>query len=68
LRRLDRPPHHPRTIIAGRIFDLTHSYSGALVLFSAMALIASLAIRATLPLAEERARQVPAGEPATACD
>jgi len=53
-------------IIAGRIFDLTHSYSGALVLFSAMALIASLAIRATLPLAEERARQVPAGEPATA--
>jgi len=48
-------------IIAGRIFDLTHSYSGALVLFAGMALIASLAIRATLPLTEERTRQVSAG-------
>jgi len=43
-------------IIAGRIFDVSGSYSAALVLFAAMALVSSLAIRATLPLAEERAR------------
>jgi MFS family permease len=45
-------------VIAGRIFDVYGSYSAALVLFAAMALIACLAIRATLPLAEERARFV----------
>jgi len=43
-------------IIAGRIFDVSGSYTGALILFAAMALISSLAIRATRPLAEERAR------------
>lgn len=43
-------------IIAGRIFDVSGSYSAALVLFAGMALISSLAIRSTLPLAEERAR------------
>jgi len=43
-------------IIAGRIFDVSGSYSAALMLFAGMALISSLAIRATLPLAEERAR------------
>jgi MFS family permease len=43
-------------VIAGRIFDRSGSYTGALVLFAAFALIASLAIRSTLPLAEEKAR------------
>jgi MFS family permease len=43
-------------IIAGRIFDRTGSYNDALILFSAMAFISMLAIRATLPLAEEKAR------------
>jgi len=45
-------------IIAGRIFDVYGSYSAALVLFAAMALISCLAIRATLPLSEERSRFV----------
>jgi MFS family permease len=45
-------------IIAGRIFDVSGSYSAALVLFAGMALLSSLAIRATLPLSEERARFV----------
>ena len=43
-------------VIAGRIFDVYGSYSAALILFSAMALISCLAIRAVLPLSEERAR------------
>lgn len=42
--------------IAGRIFDVTGSYSGAWVLFVAMALVSALAMRATLPLAEESSR------------
>ena len=45
-------------IIAGRIFDVSGSYSAALVLFAGMALLSSLAIRAALPLSEERARFV----------
>jgi MFS family permease len=43
-------------IIAGRIFDVAGSYSAALILFAAMVLLSSLAIRATRPFAEERAR------------
>ncbi len=43
-------------IIAGRIYDVSGSYSGALVLFAAMAVLSAIAIRATLPLAEERSR------------
>lgn len=42
--------------IAGRIFDVTGSYSGAWVLFVAMAFVSALAMRATLPLAEESSR------------
>jgi enoyl-CoA hydratase/carnithine racemase len=45
---------------------LSGQHAAALVVFSTMALIASLAIRSRLPLAEERARQVAVGEPATA--
>jgi MFS family permease len=43
-------------VIAGRIFDRTSSYTGALLLFVALAIISMLAMRATLPLAEEKAR------------
>ena len=39
--------------IAGRIFDVTGSYSGAWLLFMAMALVSALAMRATLPLRQE---------------
>jgi MFS family permease len=42
--------------IAGRIFDVTGSYSSAWVLFIAMALVSALAMRATLPLTEESSR------------
>jgi MFS family permease len=42
--------------IAGRIFDVSGSYSGAWVLFFAMALVSALAMRATLPLGEEKSR------------
>jgi MFS family permease len=42
--------------IAGRIFDVTGSYSGAWILFVAMAGVSALAMRATLPLADEEAR------------
>jgi MFS transporter, OFA family, oxalate/formate antiporter len=52
-------------IIAGRIFDRSGSYTGALVIFVAMALTAMLAMRATLPLAEEKAR-IAGGEVAAA--
>jgi MFS family permease len=48
-------------VIAGRIFDRTGSYQGALILFTGLALIAALAIRATVPLAEEQARAASAG-------
>ncbi len=58
-----------RPIIAGRIFDRTGSYTGALLLFIALAIVSMLAMHATVPLAEETARidadaAVPA-EPAT---
>jgi MFS family permease len=43
-------------VIAGRIFDRTGSYAGALMLFVALATVSMLAMRATLPLAEEKAR------------
>jgi MFS family permease len=43
-------------VIAGRIFDRTGSYAGALLLFVALAIVSMLAMRATLPLAEEKAR------------
>lgn len=52
-------------IIAGRIFDVSGSYTTALLLFAAMTLVSSLAIRATRPLAEERAR-LEVDHPATA--
>jgi cyanate permease len=42
--------------IAGRIFDVTGSYSGAWILFAAMALVSALAMSATLPLGEESSR------------
>jgi MFS family permease len=42
--------------IAGRIFDVTGSYSGAWILFLAMALVSAIAMRATLPLGEEKSR------------
>lgn len=43
-------------VIAGRIFDRTGSYTDALLLFVALAVVAMLAMRATLPLAEETRR------------
>lgn len=52
-------------VIAGRIFDRSGSYTGALMLFAAMALVSAAAMRATLPLAKERARIV-LGESAAA--
>ena len=42
--------------IAGRIFDVTGSYSGAWILFTGMALVSALAMSATLPLGEESSR------------
>jgi MFS family permease len=42
--------------IAGRIFDVTGSYTGAWILFIAMTLVSALAMRSTLPLADEEAR------------
>jgi MFS family permease len=52
-------------VIAGRIFDRSGAYTGAWLLFAAMALASALAMRATLPFAEERARIV-IGETAAA--
>jgi hypothetical protein len=52
-------------VIAGRIFDRTSSYAGALLLFVALAIVSMLAMRATLPLAEEKAR-IATGESAPA--
>lgn len=43
-------------VIAGRIFDRTASYTGALLLFVAFAIVSMLAMRATSPLAEETTR------------
>jgi len=50
-------------VIAGRIFDRTGSYTGALILFVALAIVSMLAMRATSPLAEETTR-IDAGEAA----
>jgi len=52
-------------VIAGRIFDQSGAYTGAWLLFAAMALVSAVAMRATLPFAEERARIV-IGETAAA--
>jgi MFS family permease len=58
-------------VIAGRIFDRAGSYTGALILFAALAFVSMLSIRATLPLAEEKARlelgAAGAAEPLCAC-
>ena len=51
--------------IAGRIFDVTGSYTGAWILFVAMALISAIAMRATRELADDRSRIV-VESPATA--
>jgi MFS family permease len=45
-------------VIAGRIFDRSGTYTGAWLLFAAMALMSAAAMRATLPFAKERARIV----------
>ncbi|MGC2305226.1 MFS transporter [Candidatus Binatus sp.] len=42
--------------IAGRIFDVTGSYTGAWIMFIAMGLVSALAMRATRELADEEAR------------
>jgi MFS family permease len=52
-------------VIAGGIFDRTGSYTGALLLFVALAIVSMLAMRATSPLAEETAR-IDVGEAASA--
>ena len=52
-------------VIAGRIFDRTGSYTGALLLFVVLAVVSMLAMRATSPLAEETTR-IDAGEAAPA--
>jgi MFS family permease len=52
-------------VIAGRIFDRSGSYTGALLLFAAMALVSAVVMRATLPFAKERERIV-LGETAAA--
>ena len=44
-------------IIAGRIYDVTASYSAALWLFTALSLIAAAAVLGCLPLAEEQLRR-----------
>ncbi|HKF29409.1 MAG TPA: MFS transporter [Candidatus Binataceae bacterium] len=45
-------------VIAGRIFDRSGAYTGAWLLFAAMALVSAVAMRATLPFAQQRARSV----------
>jgi MFS family permease len=52
-------------VIAGRIFDRTGSYTNALLLFIVLAIISTLAMRATSPLGQETAR-IDAGETAPA--
>jgi len=56
-------------VIAGRIFDQSGSYTGALLVFIALEVVSMLVIRATLPLREEKARilegQSGQAEPAT---
>jgi MFS family permease len=47
-------------IIAGRIYDVTGSYSGALWLFVALSVVAAAVISGCLPLEEEQARLAPA--------
>jgi MFS family permease len=44
-------------VIAGRIYDVTASYGGALWLFMALSLVAAAAILGCLPLAEEQLRR-----------
>ena len=43
-------------MIAGRFFDRTGSYSGALLVFVAFEILSMLVMRATIPLGEEKAR------------
>jgi MFS family permease len=56
-------------VIAGRIFDRSGSYTGALLVFVASEVVSMLVIRATLPFDEEKARilagQRGQAEPAT---
>jgi len=55
--------------IAGRIFDRSGSYTGALLVFIVMEVVSMLVMRATLPLGEEKTRimadQSGQAEPAT---
>jgi MFS family permease len=44
--------------IAGRIFDVTGSYTDAWILFIAMGLVSALAMRSTRELADEQTRVV----------
>jgi len=56
-------------VIAGRIYDRSGSYTGALLVFVASEIVSMLLIRATLPFGEEKARilagQRGQAEPAT---
>jgi MFS family permease len=56
-------------VIAGRIFDRSGSYTGALLVFVASEIVSMLVIRATLPFGEEKTRilagQRGQAEPAT---
>jgi MFS family permease len=45
-------------VIAGRIFDQSGSYSGALILFAALSIVSAIAIRGTRPFTEERERAI----------
>lgn len=55
-------------IIAGRIFDVTHSYDGAFALFAVILAMGAAATLACRPLSAEEAiaRPVPAGRPSPA--
>jgi MFS family permease len=50
-------------VIAGRIFDQSGSYAGALILFIAAEVISMIAIRATLPISDEQVRASPLPSP-----
>jgi MFS family permease len=52
-------------IIAGRISDVSGSYAAARLIFVGMATMSALAMRSTLPLAEERVH-IAVGETAAA--
>jgi MFS family permease len=56
-------------VIAGRMFDRSGTYTGALVVFVALEVICMLVVRASLPLREEKARvetvQTGQAQPAT---